>query len=619
MTPAPASDVELVWDARTSVVGRVVAQSSDGSLEPVEAFMVAYADGAPEGSDFDARTLEEGDAAKRDFPGGRFRFVDLDDRRRRRGGGDEARTMTFRVRAVGYRDLFVRGVEVPAGETTDLGDLTVTPGPTLAVRVLQEGEFGRAIEGARVFACAAENDRWFQRWRGRDDPAWTSDTVRFGETGPDGVATLQMPPGDGPIKIAVNADGYAYSEPLQVARSAPSPVEVRLASGATVIARLTTPAGEPAAGVDVQIIAREREVRGPRRQTARTDDTGVATFVAVAPGSHVVRADLPEMRPRRPQGWSDQQARVEVPASGEVEVALGVLATVGVTGRVVEAGAPLPDARIEFAIRSGNQLVRPDWRAQGLRAITDADGFFAVEGVPVGAYEVGVAHRDRAMTTRFDVTVTEDPAPLHFSLPEAILAGTVVDARSGRAVRNVELRISDVRGEDTTYIGEQTLTEEPDGDLDRDGDWSDPGRFRTGRGGAFRFRGVGVGEPVRIRISGDFVQSRTQRVDPLAPGEVRDDLVVQVRAAGVLDVEARTADGGRWRGRARFELQRLGRDGQPRGRPDVQTERWRARYRGMAPGRYRITVKDGRDQGNAATEEVEVQAGRTGRVQLTLE
>ena len=96
--------------------------------------------------------------------------------------------MSFRVRSVGFEDRFVRGFMVRANQVNDLGDLELVRGEVLTVRVKGPGRL--PLEGARVYACDAEKDRWFERWRGRDSAAWTSDTVRYGETDAAGVALL---------------------------------------------------------------------------------------------------------------------------------------------------------------------------------------------------------------------------------------------------------------------------------------------------------------------------------------------------------------------------------------------------------------------------------------------
>lgn len=616
---APASDVLLTWQPRTVVVGRVVTRDEAGAVLPLERFMVAFAEGDQKSIDFDARTLETGGEPKRLHAEGRFRFDDLaaPRRGRRRGQESGARPMTFRVRSVGFEDLFIRGVQIRAGETNDLGDLELVRGATLTVRV--KGPGGMPVEGARVYACDAESDRWFERWRGRDEPAWTSDTVRYGETDGGGVAYLPLPPGEAVLRIAANADGYVFAAPIESPRSEDE-VLLKLVRGATVVATLVTGSGSPAAGVPVQLVAQGEGLRGPRRLDARTDEAGQARFDSVQPGAHVLRSAPPRMRPRPPALWKEQEKRLEVPATGTVEATLTVRPVVEVTGRVIEAGAPVPGARVEFAVRDGEVLVRPDWRTEALRAVADADGRFVMTGVPVGPYDVGVAHPTRSMATRFDIEVTETPLPLVLALPDATLAGTAVYAGNDRPARNVSLRIEDLSGEARAFIGEQTLREEPDGDLERDSDWTDPGRTRTGRGGGFRFDGVATGEPLRIRISGEFVRSQTVEVPALSPGEVRDDVTVRISRAGSIEVRVERGNERR-RDRLVVQVQRLDDDGLPAGRADTRRERGRQRYDGLTPGKYRVRVGATVDGGfrEDAVQEVNVTPGRRARVRLRTE
>lgn len=616
---APASGVQLSWKQRTVVVGRVVRRDESGALVPLERFMVAHAEGAPEGVDFDARTLEVGDRPKQDHEGGRFRFDDLTMQRRWRGGPREMgdREMSFRVRSVGFEDHFVRGVMVRANRINDLGDLELVRGDVLTVRV--KGPGGLPLEGALVYACDAEKDRWFERWRGRNDPAWTSDTVRYGETDAAGVALLPMPAGESALKIGVNADGYVFAEPFESPRSE-RVVEVELGRGADVIATVTTEAGRPAVGVQVRLLQRNEVSRGQRRMDARTDEAGQARFLSVQPGPHALISPLPDMEPRRPVHWGDQERALEVPESGTVEVALTVRAVVEVTGRVIEAGAPMAGARVELAIRQEDDLLRPNWRGGMLRAVADADGYFVIAGVPVGAYEAGVQHPDRAMKTWFEVDVSEDPALLVLALPDATIAGRAVYVDDERPAANVGIRVDDIAGESRAFIGEQTLREEPGGDLERDSDWSQPGRMTTARNGRFRFDGVGTGETLRIQIEGEFVRSRTIEVPALAPGEIRDDLLVRVRRAGSIEVGVERAPDRR-RERLTIQVDRLDDAGLPMGRGQSRRERGRQRFDGMDPGRYRVRV--GRSADGAfrvdAVQEIEVVVGRRARVDLRVE
>ena len=177
------------------------------------------------------------------------------------------------------------------------------------------------------------------------------------------------------------------------------------------------------------------------------------------------------MEPQRPAHWRDQSRVLEVPDSGTVEVALTVRATVGVTGRVISRRAHARGPR-RLAVRGDARLLRPNWRSGVLRAVADADGYF-VPGVPVGAFEAGVQHPRRAMATWFDVEV-RDPALLVLALPDATIAGRAVYANDERPAANVRIRVDDFAGESRAFIGEQTLQEEPGGDLERDSDWSSP-------------------------------------------------------------------------------------------------------------------------------------------------
>lgn len=620
--PAGTDDARLVWRARTRIVGRVMtaAEDAEAGLVPVTGYMVAWAGGTPEGVDFDARTFEGADGEpRRHFDDGRFAFDDLDDQR----GGGRDRTMTFRVRALGHDDLVVRGVEVPAGRTTDLGELVLQRGEILRVRVTEEGG-DVPVRGARVYCTDVDKNRWLGWWRRQDRPAWTSDTVRYGETDESGLALLPRPPGAEALQIGVNGDGFVPSETVDVSVPPSAEFRVELRRGGAVRVRVVDQDGTPSVGQRVELTLDEGFVRGERSSmSARTDGAGEVRFEAIPEGPASVRLRLPSMRPRRPPSWeAASSARVVVPASGEVAVDLEPWPLARIEGVCTEAGRPLAGARLSFDLVDGDTTFRPQYDSSELRAITANDGSFQLPRVPAGRYSVGVAHRSRAMLARFEVDIARGMGALRLDLPEAAVSGRVVDRASGEPLAGLRVRISGPRGEDQAWIGVREYRERPDGSLDADDDWESPSRTRTAADGTFAFRGVAVGAPVTVSVEGRFIRPQRKTLPAMAAGQTREGVLLKAPAAGAIQARVSGLEGRRWRRERRrllVRIQRLGTDGEPTRFQRERTGRTRPTFESLPAGRYRVQLERREGSGETlrlASAEVTVVAGEQVTVEL---
>lgn len=604
-----ATGVELRWPVESSLGGRVVAKAPDG-LVPVESFIIYRADGSPAGTEFDAQSLKSGEGtALTEHPGGVFCFDAIQDRRAR------PRKHTLRVRAPGYEDLIVRGVEVLHGEAKDLGDLVLPAGELFQVTVLDDRS-GDPVESAQVYLAAKANDRWFRRWWGRSDKAYDSDTVRYGETGADGVANLQRPPGTD-LQLGVQAPGYVAAGP-KLAKDEDKAMTVRLLRGADVIAEVVGPSGEPVPRAAVTLTLEGARVRGERQLTAQTDGTGRARFESIPEGNARVAVSPPSMRPRRPADWEETSVAVAVPATGEVVATVTAIPMAVVTGIVTVAGVPLGDARLSFDVREGNELLRPQTRSVELRAATTATGRFRLPAVPHGEYELAVSHRSRAMVNRMPVVIGQDPPELVIALADTTLSGTVISSLDGKPLANIRVQVSGPGGSDRAYIGQRTYRETSDGDIDTDEDWLQPGQVTTDAAGRFDFKGMASGTPVQLRLSANLIRGETRTEEPLAVGESRTGVVLKARPAGALRVSFDRSQGARReRSRPYAVLVRLDAEGNPTGRPLSQNGRGSAFFASLRPGRYRITTHSGgRPDELLETKEVDVIAGKQLRVTM---
>lgn len=602
-----ATDVVLTWHPRASIRGRVVFETGSG-VQPLESYIVSLANGTPKGTEFDARPLEEEEEPKTRHPGGEFVFDGIS---RRRGSG---RAVTLRVRAAGFADHVVRGERFTEGEVLDLGDLIMSRADRISARVI-DASTKEPIRGAGVYAASKGSDRYLAHWTSRQEPAWESDSVRYGETDGRGYAHLPGPAGGAPYRVAATAEGYCPSEILPL-EDVHADTLFELVRGATVLVRVTGPEGEPVPRATVGLRKKDDRLHGERNLEARTDANGEVRFRSIPAGAAVCWLELPEMQPRRPIEWRDRSEEIVVPEGGSTEVALSAPAAGHVSGVVLMDGRPVRDARLTMEMRSGNDLLRPDFNSTSLRAMTASDGRFHLPDVPAGAYEIALVHESRAMVARFPVSVEAGENDHVLRLLAAEVEGRVVDQGTGEPLENVTVFVSGPGGSDRAYVGERVFREEGGGRTDGDHRWEQPGLVRTRPDGRFRFVGVAIDTELQVRAQGQMVQARTVRIGSVAPGDVRQGVEIAVRSAGVLRVHLES-DGSQRRGRrgTQVTVQRLRENGE---RARYQRQEWgrrRADFNSLPPGRYRVTTRSG-DNEVLASGEVTIEPRR--RVEVTL-
>lgn len=182
-----------------------------------------------------------------------------------------------------------------------------------------------------------------------------------------------------PERLAVSADEEGVEEVEPDVASAPA-----RAYGTTLDARVVDEAG-------VGIVGARLEVRGPGALAHSGAGGDVALDVPLEGERRTLEVSVGH--PGRATAWLSLSFRAGEPAHlGEV-----VLAPAGtLTGRVVdEGGRPLAEVEVvvdglENARRDPEQLRRlgPELGAHPLRARSEADGGFRIEGVPVGSTRV---------------------------------------------------------------------------------------------------------------------------------------------------------------------------------------------------------------------------------------
>ncbi len=456
---------------------------------------------------------------------------------------------TFALRASGpnggaYTSARLEGVEAGAtgvrvvlglgGTIEGLVHDGATGAPVPSAGVDLGGEVDPGAGGAERRA-AKEEATWSRTKTGEDG------VFRF-----DGVAP-------GVYRITARAADRAPGEVggVLVTAGGSARVDVILEAGAEVAGRVVAlPGRVPVAGASVRDATRGSgsvSVKGDGAGGAPTDDAGRFVLRGVAAGRRRIAATAPS----RPPG----EAPVDVPASGgRVEVEIVLPAGGAIEGRVLDAtGAP----------RAGAVVSAFSAEVAG-KAEVDADGRYAIRGLPAGQAFVFVEGMDEAKrsgpagfrtvsvrdgeTTVLDFIEREEPRPV-------VVTGLV--RRRGTPLPGATLGFAPVGG---------AILEQRSAETDRDGAYRvllPPGRHRVVYGGyamvgellvpagvaearfdldlppgAIRGRVVdaGTGEPIaRARVTAARASSSAAAVPGPPPGG-GDGLAAELlRAAGGSD------------------------------------------------------------------------------------
>ena len=309
---------------------------------------------------------------------------------------------------------------------------------------------------------------------------------------------------------------------------------LELVRGSSLAAEVVDLAGNPLKGVEVSMRVSGEEggsIWLPRR-VVRTDAAGVALFEHIEAGVATVRAEPPRMRPRQPKAWQEAVERVEVSEGEELAVRLVMPLSAELRGRVRLGGAPLPDARLRLAVDEGGQILRPDTTSDTLRAITNEDGEFALQGVPTGTYAVTVSHRSLAMASVFTYEVRPEPSELVVDLVETRVSGRVVLEGTGEPARGVQVRVAGPTQLHRAWIGQRALREDWWGGMDSSDRWLEPGKLTTGEDGTFEFAGITPGVPVSLELSGELIRAKTESLGVFDEGTVREEVILEVEGRG---------------------------------------------------------------------------------------
>ncbi|HTG34315.1 MAG TPA: carboxypeptidase-like regulatory domain-containing protein [Thermoanaerobaculia bacterium] len=326
----------------------------------------------------------------------------------------------LRVAREGFAAVTVRAVPIPAGEgPCDLGTVILEPGAEVRGAVVDRE--GKPVSGAEVYA-----GKDLRRLRFATDAGVPIDRKPEATTGSDGRFILSDLRRGERLDLEVRAAGYRPGNAAGVPAPTARPLRIVLDRGVRVAGRVVDAGERPVAGAELELRSERpggergiiRHVGGATTRTA-ADADGRFVFDGVPPGGATLDAWA--------AGFQPAQGRdLRLPPEGvdglKVELDRGAV----IEGRVrTSAGDPVEDARVVCGSAA---------------AISDADGFYRLEGLPTGRRKVQLLHRDYLPFDR-ELDVRPGDNPLDLVLAEGReVEGRVVD-RAGEGIAAAEIAL----------------------------------------------------------------------------------------------------------------------------------------------------------------------------------
>lgn len=468
----------------------------------------------------------------------------------------------LRVSAVGYETWESEGIELVAGEITDLGVVELAGKPQLLVTVT-DAATGRPVEGAKVSVekvreASPGGAMRFSATISTDEEV-DIDDVAFGggvandTTDEDGQCSVDVTPGDR-VWVDVTHPGFAEQRhgPLTLAADESSfEASVGLGPGGSVRVSVIDHTGAPMPGARV-------ETRGddgrPARGAETTDDSGEALFQGLAAGAYGFR--IAEDRPSGgiilvtqalgggdTEGWTD----VTVLPGDVVPLTLQAEEPCDLTGRITEAGVPLAGATVRLRAAAGSDPLAGlgFGLGGGASATTDARGRYRLDGVDAGDMTLVVEHPTRAMDHEEPIAIERGDNERDVDLTITTIAGKVIgpdgepvvgarveakrqaEGPQRRAMVSFVVSTSDDEGE-AAFIGGEPGGPEP---------------VFTDEDGRYVLRGVQPDVKLVVEASAKDLDKTRSDEFTLDAGDQREDVDLTFVQTGSLTINVEGADG----------------------------------------------------------------------------
>lgn len=318
-------------------------------------------------------------------------------------------------------------------------------------------------------------------------------------------------------RLDVRADGYAAMYRCQYARIGPNRNwDFALVPAVTVSGRVVDTAGQPVAGRSVQLYPMH-----PRRTSDShsalfgyglppepTDAEGRFTVAGLAPCLHEIHVGIPE---GQFQQYPVNRRRLDL-ASGRAPESLELVVrpadAFAIAGRVTDAaGRPLEHVWVDTYIPSGSHW--SDW--------TDKQGAFRLRGLDgIGTSTFAVGFKASGDWVLRDVPL--NATNVYLKVPDTTrLRGAVIDAQTGKAVKEFEVDVVRFRCPDSGAVCEKSYY-----------------RPRYLSGGRFELHGVPAGVAT-FDVSAPGLG--TQRFDVEVAASAQTDATFEMKGPSVLEID----------------------------------------------------------------------------------
>lgn len=417
---APGEAIEIALARAGSLKGRIVAGDPPA---PVTNFTIEAEARADDGGGFGFRAGRGvgGTNHKKTDPSGRFTEEGL-----------LPGTYTVTLSADGLQDLVREGVDVRAGEATDLGDIPLSAGGTMRGRVQSQPE-GLPVAGATV---RVKQGGLFN--------------FRLGQAG--NLTTLTDLAGHfeirglpaGPQTLVVEPENYAKTEVSGVAveeGQAGEEIIVNVGKGGRIEGRVVGPDGTPQSGITVSAMSGMLDFS--MRLTGVTDDQGHYAIQNVSAGSiRVTKLPFPTGDEEDDSAGGGGRARFGGLDSISTDVKDGETSVVNfgekkikVSGAVKRKGGAAGGMQVLFVPNSATPV-----RMSVQMATVDDAGRYEVSLNEPGEYMVRVGASDGPSGTMLKVTVPDKPDfGYDIVFPEGALSGRVTDEKNGTPLKGVNV------------------------------------------------------------------------------------------------------------------------------------------------------------------------------------